>query len=415
MKIKSLFVAVLLMTGVVVAPANAADEPWEVPKLLSFNFTPREIDLTSLNPTVRIEMKVSHPIGIKSQKVVIHLQKSPATESFDYQFDAVRTDSPVVPNLKEVTFVGSITLPTSLPPGVWTLTSDVIQGLAPARAVGWPEATGFTSPNFRIFQDAENALLVRLNGYLDFNFQTFVGPTFSSDTKATDNKPITLAPSTPIWRVNEIFDPLKYFEMRTDRVSLEISSSSPSICSVADKKLKLLATGDCQYKIFTSRSKDFLYKEFNGSATVLIARTKPELSIPEISNQTVTEYPKSLTRSTVYFGGAPVNPNSITPNICIADSAKITLYSSGICSITYQTPVSNTHFASDVYAQTFKVKKEGEPEDVPTPVATPTPVAIPTPTAKPVVKKTITCVKGKKTVKKTAGSPKCPAGYKLKK
>jgi hypothetical protein len=48
---------------------------------------------------------------------------------------------------------------------------------------------------------------------------------------------------------------------------------------------------------------------------------------------------------------------------------------------------------------------------VPTPTATPTPVA----TVAPVVKKTITCVKGKKSVKKTAISPKCPAGYKLKK
>jgi hypothetical protein len=35
--------------------------------------------------------------------------------------------------------------------------------------------------------------------------------------------------------------------------------------------------------------------------------------------------------------------------------------------------------------------------------------------ALPVVKKTISCVKGKKTIKKTAISPKCPAGYKLKK
>jgi hypothetical protein len=39
----------------------------------------------------------------------------------------------------------------------------------------------------------------------------------------------------------------------------------------------------------------------------------------------------------------------------------------------------------------------------------------PTPTAKPVVKRTISCVKGTKTIKRTAVSPKCPKGYKLKK
>jgi hypothetical protein len=33
----------------------------------------------------------------------------------------------------------------------------------------------------------------------------------------------------------------------------------------------------------------------------------------------------------------------------------------------------------------------------------------------PAVKKTITCVKGKTTKKVTGTSPKCPAGYKLKK
>jgi hypothetical protein len=48
---------------------------------------------------------------------------------------------------------------------------------------------------------------------------------------------------------------------------------------------------------------------------------------------------------------------------------------------------------------------------MPTPVATPTP----TPTANPVVKKTITCIKGTKTIKRTAVSPKCPKGYKVKK
>jgi hypothetical protein len=31
-----------------------------------------------------------------------------------------------------------------------------------------------------------------------------------------------------------------------------------------------------------------------------------------------------------------------------------------------------------------------------------------------VVKKTITCIKGTKTIKRTAVSPKCPKGYKVK-
>jgi hypothetical protein len=85
--------------------------------------------------------------------------------------------------------------------------------------------------------------------------------------------------------------------------------------------------------------------------------------------------------------------------------------------LTYQTAVTPLYLASDIYTVSFEILKDGKPVVVPTPVATPTPtpVATPTPTAKPVVKKTITCVKGTKTIKKTAVSPKCPAGYKLKK
>jgi hypothetical protein len=77
--------------------------------------------------------------------------------------------------------------------------------------------------------------------------------------------------------------------------------------------------------------------------------------------------------------------------------------------LTYQTAATRQFLASDVYTQTFEIIDSNKPVVVPTPVATPTP------TAKPVVKKTITCVKGKKTVKRTGTSPKCPAGYKLKK
>jgi hypothetical protein len=410
MKFKSLFVAVLLMGGVLIAPAQASDEKWEIPQLVSFSFSPKEIELTSLNPSVRVELKVSHPIGIKSEKVLIHLRKTSASGNFDYPFNATRIDSPVMPNLKEVTFVGSITLPTSFTPGVWTLTADVIQGLAPARATGWPEVSGFTSPGFRIFPDAENALLVRLNGNLDFDFQTFVGPTYASDTKASDSKPISLAPSTPIWRVNEFFDPLKYFEMRTDRIKLEVSTTSPAVCIVENSKLKLVAAGECQYKVFTSRSKDYLSKEFYGGATVLSPRTKPELTIPVIANQTVTTFPKSISRDTVFFIGDAVNPNSITRNVCIAENSRILLYSQGTCSFTYEIAESSTRLASDVYTQTFEVIDSNKPVATPTPVATPSP----TPTAKPVVKKTITCVKGTKSVKRTGTAPKCPKGYKLK-
>ena len=75
-----------------------------------------------------------------------------------------------------------------------------------------------------------------------------------------------------------------------------------------------------------------------------------------------------------------------------------------------------------VYGITFSnptIKVKLLEEGVPVPSATPTPVASATPTpiaAVPVVmKKTIVCVKGKVVKNVTAVSPKCPAGYKVKK
>ena len=106
-------------------------------------------------------------------------------------------------------------------------------------------------------------------------------------------------------------------------------------------------------------------------------------------------------------------PKSITPTICEAGGYVLKIVNSGTCTVTYKTEGNSQFLPSETYRQNIEVLKDNLP--VVAPVPTPTPVATPTPTAKPVVKKTITCVKGKKTIKKTAVSPKCPAGYKLKK
>jgi hypothetical protein len=62
-----------------------------------------------------------------------------------------------------------------------------------------------------------------------------------------------------------------------------------------------------------------------------------------------------------------------------------------------------------LYTVSFEILKDGQP------VVAPAPVVTPTPTPTPVAKKTISCVKGKKVVKRTGTNPKCPKGYKLKK
>ena len=351
-KFISFLILLCLLNPVVV---NAADEPWQPPKLISLEFSPAEIELTKVNPIVTVNLKVSHPIGIKSEKVKIFLKNMLYPSSFTYEFYALRNDSPVQATLKSVTFVGSFQVPTSIPPGVWNISTDPIQGLAPAKSVGWPESESFVPANFRDMPGAENSLLVRSDSDLKFDFQTFVGPAFRSEITASDGKPVTLNVEAPIWKVGESIDISKYFQMRVKNIPLELTSSSPSICQANGTILKLLTIGECRYRVFTSKTKDYLYKELNLFSTITQARSKPELSIPKIENQTSDGLPKTISREQVYSYGAQVIPQSITPNVCIPTNTGITLFSGGKCTLEYSTKPSLTLLGSDVYIQSFEV------------------------------------------------------------
>jgi hypothetical protein len=214
----------------------------------------------------------------------------------------------------------------------------------------------------------------------------------------------------PIWRVGETYDPKNYFELRTSDLNLQIKSESPQTCAVSASLLQFLSIGECTFKVFTQATKDYQYQEWGMSASIAGARIKPTILFDLIADQATSSFPQTIKRFDVYSSdGRLVLPISETPNICIANAFSITLYSGGNCKLSYKSEESADFFASSTALQTFIVIDSNKPVVVPTPVATPTP------TAKPVVKKTITCVKGKKTIKKTAVSPKCPAGYKLKK
>jgi hypothetical protein len=408
MKVKSLFVAVLLMAGVVVAPSSmAADEPWAFAKMDSFTVTPDDVELTSADATATFKLVVSHPIGIYSERTKLFI-----SNNLNYNFEIMlnRTDNPVDKFKKIVTFEGKANLLRDMPPGPYFFYADSISALAPNGGTNYPTGNKFYPPKIRTLVDAEDALLVRINGDLKYNFQTFVGPSYSSVIRLSDSKNQTLWTESPIWKVGESYDPNNYFEKRTTDVALEISSQTPETCPVKSGKLEFVAIGSCTYKVFTKKTNTYLYKDIDLTVQISQARVKPTINVESFANQVVAEFPKSITRNAAYSStGLLILPKSITPTVCIAYEKTVLLSSSGACKITYQTQADSNYLASEVFAQTFAVSKEGET------VVTPTPVATPTPTAKPVVKKTITCVKGKKTVKRTGTSPKCPAGYKLKK
>jgi hypothetical protein len=407
MKIKSLFVAVLLMGGVLVAPAQASTQN---PIVESFSFTPNEIELFSNETTVNFEAVVSHPLGIENTSLVVTLTNNLNSNFLIYLY---RTDSPVNSTLQKVTFKGSVTLPRNITQGVY------VPSLSSARnnkSTNYQYETGVTTPkNFRALVGAENGLLIRNDGNLNLSYSTFEGPTYNSliESQFTNTAKYN-ASVVPNWRVGEVYKISDYFEQSVPGLNLSISSLTPSVCLAEGTQLKFLSEGYCGFKVSTPKTKDYLEKTYEESVSILPAKRKQSLSISKVENQTVKEFPAYFALPQVYSGSqAWILPTSITPLVCFTSGFSVKMMKSGTCSLTYQVPATTELLASDVYTQSFDVLKEGETVVAPTPVVTPTPVA--TPTAKPVVKKTITCVKGTKTIKRTAVSPKCPKGYKLKK
>ena len=147
----------------------------------------------------------------------------------------------------------------------------------------------------------------------------------------------------------------------------------------------------------------------NQTATITSARVKPVLVIDKIPNQDVKSIGEAITIPGVYGPSQTyILPVTLTPSVCFASFLFAKIISGGTCKLTYQSPESATLQASDLYTVSFEILKDGQP------VVAPAPVVTPTPTPKPVVKKTITCTKGTKSVKRTGVSPKCPKGFKLK-
>ena len=407
MKIRSMCVAVLLMAGVLVAPPSYAIEK---PLIESFTFTPSEIDILSVNTNVEFTVVVSHPNGIENLTSTLNL-----TNGLKNTLSVLlkRVESPVNLSLTKVTYKGLLTIPRDLTPGSYV---PSISSFKNNSSAGYQFETGvIEAPSIRGLIGAENSLLVRSGGYLDFAYSTFIGPTFDNPTGLDFvNKTKYNAATVPILRVGETFIPEDFYEKKVATLALKVTSSTPTICSSDGTNLKFLLEGACTYTVFTERTKDYAEKKSAQVVSILAARIKPALIIDKVANQTVTNFPKTIELPRVFTAAIGyVMPTNATPAVCYADGFFVRLITAGTCSVKYQTTSTSTYSASDVYTLSFDIAKEGQPVIVPTPVVTPTPVA--TPTAKPLVKKTITCVKGKKTIKKTAVSPKCPSGYKLKK
>jgi len=468
MRIKHIAVAAALVLPTFYAPmAQSAEKP----VIESFTFTPNEIDILSANTKVDIELVVSHPSGIENLTTMATLISS---KNDTLSTILKRIDSPVNQSLTKVTFRGSLTVPRDIATGVYNFTVAALRNNA---TTGYQYATDAVDlKKIRNLVGIESGLLVRSGGELNLSYDTFVGPTYDSTLGITYNDPITYTSSNaPIWKVGETFTPNKYYELRVPSLSLGITSSTPLVCSSDGKQLKLLKEGSCNFIVSTPKTNDYKTKVSNQTVTITAARTKPELTLDKIANQTAKDLPKSVSIFQVYSAAEGyVFPQTATPTVCFGTGFFVKIVSGGTCTLTYQTKETATYLASDLYKVSFEVTRDPQtitfalPATVNTSVKTlpltatsssggavtyesspaencsvsgstlsllksgncvvvatqaGTSTLAPASATSTVLiegvavatKKTITCIKGKATKKVTGTNPKCPAGYKLKK
>ncbi len=467
MKIKSAFIAVLLITGLMPITTSYANVK---PVVESFTFTPNEVELISVNTDVAFELVVSHPAGIRNTTTQVSL-----TGPFGSTLAAnlIRTDSPANLSLNKVTFKGTLTIPQNINNGAYTVSvAEVSNNLS----AGYEYGTGVITPSkLRDLVGAESALLIRNNGELNLVYDTFVGPTHNTTLGiAYSNPSVYNNNNSPIWKVGEIYIPSKYFESRVAALPLVVTTSTPTICSTDGKELKLIATGNCAFKVSTLKTKDYALKEVTQNVTITAARSKPELVVGKITSQTSKNLPKTIEILRVYSpSGIWVLPQATTPTVCIAAGFFVQIVGGGTCTLTYQSEATTSYLASDLYRVSFEVTRDPQTITFSLPTSanlssktvalsatassggalfystsTPDSCSITgstlnllksgncsvtatqpgTSTIAPIsatatviiagavapTKKTITCIKGQKTKKVSGVNPKCPKGFKVK-
>ena len=351
MKIKSALVAVLLMIGLTPGVAQANERP----VVESFTFTPNDLDLISANTNVAFELVVSHPSGIKNISTLATLTGPNGGTLAAY---LTRIDTPVNLAQSKVTFKGTLTVPQNIAAGAYTISVAEVNNNSSA---GYEYGTGVITPKkLRDLIGAEYSLLVRNSGDLNLSYDTFVGPTHNTTLGISYNNPAVYnSNNPPIWKVGETYLPSKYFESRVPSLALVVSSSTPTVCSTDGKELKLIAAGNCTFKVSTAKTKDYSLKEIVQVVTITAARSKPELVMSVISNQTAKSLPKMIEIFRVFSPtGVYVMPQATSPTVCIASGFYVQIVGGGTCTLTYQSEANTSYLASELYKVSFEVTRD---------------------------------------------------------
>ena len=475
MKIKSLFIMFVIFTGMISKDISVAQEVnFEVPKVISFDVSRKSVEIASSDRTLAFSLSVTHSIGVTSEQTTLWFNHR--SEPFRLFTDLKVKKLTVKDGVSIVQFYGELTLPANTPSGLYDFYADPISGKALGQNLGIPTTTAIYPANFNSFRNGEKSIIVRVDGNLNLNSKTFVGPTYSSLTNISDDNPRTLFSPAPLIRVGEIYDPKKYFEMRVPELQLLIESLTSDKCIVEGNILEFKSMGTCTFRVYTKRNSDYLETSITLSVEVTGPRPKPVILLSPISNQNATDLPKNLKTFLVYNNFGDIAESiSISPTICQPIGREsVRIFSGGTCTLTYQTISTNSYLSSDIYSVSFEITRTPQTISF-TPPATAnlsvksltltatassagtiifettstgicsitgstlnllksgncsiTATQAGTSTLAPIsatstvmitgslapANKTVTCVMGKKSKKVSGANPKCPKGYKLKK
>jgi hypothetical protein len=351
MKRRVLFSGILLLPLIHFEAAHSASKP----VVESFKFTPAEIDLATANTRVEFELIVSHPNGIEEFSSTVTLSN---VKGDNLSTIIRRTDNPVNVQQTKVIFKGDLILPLGVPTGVYNIVASELNN---NNLTGYRYSTGLITPNqSRNIVGAETGLLIRNNGDLNLSYTTFVGPTHDRTLQISYNNPaLYSAANSPIFKVGETYNPIRYYELRVPTLNLSITSTTPTVCESTGKELKFVSEGNCTFTVSTPKTKDYAARSNTQNVTVTSARTKPKLFVGTIGEQSAKNLPLKIPLTWVY-GPADgyVMPKSETPTVCLAAGLFVNVISGGTCVLTYQSEENSSYLASDLYKITFEIVRD---------------------------------------------------------
>ena len=360
---------VVFSAGVILFSVSSpawSDSPSK-PTLIAFTITPDTVDVATSNPAVSFDLIVQNPTGIASTQTMVTLADGAGNTLITY---LTRTDMPINLNLQIVKFHGTLTIPSTVASGAYTARSAPIIGLDSSGANSYSSDAFYASTTSKVV-GAANSLLIRNGGNLNYNYPTFIGPTFNNVLGVTFSNAKYSNVASPIWKVGETFDPINFYQLNVPTLSLKVSSSTPSTCPSNGTTLSFIAIGACSFTVYTDKTADYQYKKDDESVSITSARTKPIYTVGTIPSQSSSVLPLSIQGPFVYSPLGLLTPTSATPSVCYPTGTYINIISGGTCTLNYSTAATALFLASDVFPLTFQISRSPQnisfapPESVP--------------------------------------------------